>query len=995
MLIWVIPLALFGIFAAAIPLYRAARTQILSDVRKQVDGFAAITALSLQGFFKQRLNDLDAVAESSLFRDYYKNKEYGLSEEAEAYRKDIAAYLLAFRGRTRAYESVRFFDASGRIVVDSTAGSVLAPPAADLFQRIKEQPMGGQFRSTIQPAAAGAYPHWDIGKPLYDDGERFRGAILMSCNLQEVEALLASHQAGEHGAAALVDSAGNVLAGSAGSQGPETLSGSQAILGTPWRVRTSALLEDFIGPLKRIRNLTVSVTLTCALVVMLLIFIQVRSLTAPIKDLTEASRRFGEGDLAHRVAIRGSDEIAELAQRFNAMAASLEERTGELESRLRQLSALKSLSDTVAHRLSREEIARVCLQAAAQGLSFDRGALYLTDADGGGQLRGCCVLNTQSMGLSDTMIRDERVPLGSNRILAWVARERKSVNIPDADADPRCTDPIIKKVRAEAFCAVPILVDDRVYGVIMVDRYESRQEITEEDVGALSLFCGAAGLAFKNLELFEGLRLSEARYRSVVDSSADAIIGLDADLRVAVWSIGARRIFGYAGEEMRGATIERLFAPGDYRRLLRHALEKGPLMNYEMRGRTSEGRALDLSLTWSGSGDGAEPQEWSLVVRDVTTEKAIHAHLVQTEKLSLTGQLLSGVAHELNNPLTNVIGYSEMLQQAPDAADLPTNMRQDLEEIALNAKRCAAIVDNLLLFVRKSRARKSALSLRTTVRETLHLLKYGLEKQEHIQVETDLEKGLPRVLGNLQQLEQVLLNIVQNACQAMRGQEAEKKIKISARHEGGKVLLEICDSGPGVSLADRKRILEPFFTTRDEGTGLGLAICARIIREHGSELECESSPLGGACFRMRLPVADKLAAREKPRRKAAPIRDQRVLVVDDEQAVLTLMERMLSAAGHRVDIARSGREALRRLQEARYDLVVTDLHLGGMEGRHVATAAMRSKPAPAVLLVTGDVTKHEFPPGHPLERLPVLAKPFTLERFRAAVDEVLLRGKAA
>ena len=367
--------------------------------------------------------------------------------------------------------------------------------------------------------------------------------------------------------------------------------------------------------------------------------------------------------------------------------------------------------------------------------------------------------------------------------------------------------------------------------------------------------------------------------------------------------------------------------------------------------------------------------------------------LVQAEKMSALGLLVSGVAHELNNPLAGVVGYSQLLLRS--GAD--ERVRQGLEKINREAERCKRIVQNLQTFARKRKPQKDRVGVNGILESTLELRSYQL-KVDNIGVEMALDPEVPMIQADFHQLQQVFLNIVINAHQAMKQTGRPGMLHVSTRYRDGMVVAEIRDNGPGIAPEDLGRIFDPFFTTKEvgQGTGLGLSICYGIVQEHQGWIGARNAPTGGAIFSVALPVADLDAPPERVEQPApepvAPSAIKRnILVVDDELAILDILRQVLRADGHRVDTALNGAVAMRKIDAERYDVIISDLRMPGMSGQELYEAILHRDPSLAkrVLFSTGDVVNTET--NAFLERCGnnYLQKPFEIDALRRAVHDVL------
>ena len=376
--------------------------------------------------------------------------------------------------------------------------------------------------------------------------------------------------------------------------------------------------------------------------------------------------------------------------------------------------------------------------------------------------------------------------------------------------------------------------------------------------------------------------------------------------------------------------------------------------------------------------------------------------LVQAEKMSVVGQLVSGVAHELNNPLAGVLGYSQLLLRM----DLSEEVRRGLNKIESEAERCRRIVQNLLIFARKNKPQKRPVDLNSLLESVLELKAYPL-KVENIRVERDMEPDLPRPMADASQLQQVVMNIVHNAQQAMSEKKGSGVLTVRTRHTDGRIRLEIGDTGPGIAPENLTRIFDPFFTTKEvgQGTGLGLSICYGIIQEHRGRIWAESRLGEGSTFYMEIPVQGEEAAASVQLANAGTPRSKeesrvastgRILVVDDEPSIIDILYDVLRLDGHQIETALNGRLALSKLQSGLFDVVISDLRMPGMSGQELYRFLCQSESALAnrIIFTTGDVASQDTQVFLQECRSPYLQKPFNLNEVRRLVQELLSSRKA-
>ncbi|MCC7181199.1 MAG: response regulator [Acidobacteria bacterium] len=506
---------------------------------------------------------------------------------------------------------------------------------------------------------------------------------------------------------------------------------------------------------------------------------------------------------------------------------------------------------------------------------------------------------------------------------------------------------------------------------------------------------GAVADAAPFARFFEGAH--EGFYIGTLDEAASTTFAANAHLKL---------ILGYPpelpDEQVRAFDPPRFVDPEARASLLGRLRKAGSVSDHLLRL-----RRLDNSIAWvevTASAEPGAPGEGlrvEAILRDVGERRKlddqsrdIQAQLLQAEKMAALGHTISGVAHELNNPLATILSWAERLSdQPPDE-----KTRRGLAVILGEAERAARIVRNLLTFARKRQSTRAMVDVNQVVKETLALRTYE-QRVSNITLIEALASGLPQVFADAHQIKQVLLNLVINAEQAMLTAHGRGTLVVRTWHdpEKGHVLLEINDDGPGVSPEVESRIFDPFFTTKEvgKGTGLGLSVAYALVQEHGGRIWVKSEGPTGASFFVELPVAMRPApaAGAAPPPPASPSLDQfkgaRVLVVEDEPALAVAVSEALGDAGFVVDRAGDGEEGLTRLAEQSYELIVCDLKMPRIDGMQFYRAMAAATPALArrVIFVTGDVA------GTDAERFLEetgcrwLSKPFRLgDLLRAARD---------
>jgi two-component system NtrC family sensor kinase len=469
-------------------------------------------------------------------------------------------------------------------------------------------------------------------------------------------------------------------------------------------------------------------------------------------------------------------------------------------------------------------------------------------------------------------------------------------------------------------------------------------------------------------------------------------------------------MFGYASEtaveDVRPFDLERFVDPQAREAFTARLTRDRSLSDYLLRLRRADRSPMWVEVTAHAQPDG-DGLRVEALMRDVSERKRLedqardlYHQLLQAEKLAALGQTISGVAHELNNPLATILTWSERLVERPTADE---QLKRGLDTILAEAERAARIVRNLLTFARKRNTTRAMVDVNQVIRETLTLRAYE-QRLNNISIIDALASGLPQVFADPHQLQQVLLNLIINAEQAMLGAHGRGTLILRTWYEPDQeaVILEVNDDGPGVPEDLLPRIFDPFFTTKEvgKGTGLGLTVAYAIIQEHGGRLTAKSPKGGGASFYIELPVSEAGLAQALPKppdRTFAPpaaAAGSAVLVVDDEVALGNAVAEALADAGFQVDRAMDGLEALERVGTRAYDLIICDLKMPRLNGpAFYRELERRNAPLTRrIIFVTGDVA------GTDAERFLEetgcrwLPKPFRLrDLLRTASDLIAAR----
>jgi len=518
---------------------------------------------------------------------------------------------------------------------------------------------------------------------------------------------------------------------------------------------------------------------------------------------------------------------------------------------------------------------------------------------------------------------------------------------------------------------------------------------------------------------------SEDKYRNLFNDASDGILIVDAAaLTVLETNEAGSRLFAMDARDLTTRTFLQLCPALAPRReeLAGHpeqfceALECAETLQLPRPDGTSaiaEGRAVPVRYA------GRDAIQISL--RDLSERTRLEQRMRQTEKLSALGQLISGVAHELNNPLAIVMGRAQLMM-ARDNVD--PKIKTDLALMNHESERASKIVQRLLAFARPQPPEKNHLQLNELIEQVAELLEVDTRNQR-IQLVLELDRALPKTMADAHQIEQVLMNLAQNAKQAMlEDKKARARVlRIRTEIKHGAIRISVIDNGPGIPPQNLGKIFDPFFTTKPTGvgTGLGLSICFSILKEHGGNLFVQSEVGRGAAFTMELPiVAPEIKPATAPAAASAsepvPVPDQkshapsasqsalvkgnghdphakkpRILLVDDEPAIAGVLSELLSGNDYDVQSATNGQEALDLLNSGAFDLIISDLKMPGMDGRELYKKVQQQHPRllRRIIFLTGDTVSKDTRQFLDDLKTPWLCKPFNISEVESTVRSSL------
>ena len=673
-----------------------------------------------------------------------------------------------------------------------------------------------------------------------------------------------------------------------------------------------------------------------------------------------------------------SKNEVQLAETMAAQAAVAIEHAqlyDEMTRRLAEARVLQEVMMAAASTLDFDRVLSGTIEALHRTLGIEKLGFFLPAEDG---TTIVCHPATVGFTIADGNLH---IPMEGSA-LGWVVHNGKPLLIPNVKDASHYYD--LDKDTQSEMC-VPVLLNKKVVAVLNAESTRLNA-FDQEDLRFFSAIAAELAVALQNARLFEEIRTAEANYRDLFDNANDFIFTVDGNFRISSANKVVLKSTGYSPDEIIGMNVIQ-FVPTEHRPKLFSLLKKRlastqSSATFELPVRGKDQRETILEVTIRVQRSGNRLVSIHCIARDITQRRKLEQQLRQTEKLSTIGKLVAGVAHELNNPLTSIIGFASLLQES----GLPSGPQEDLKVIFRQAQRARVIVRDLLTFARKIDLETEAVDINEVIQASLSLMKTHLQGQ-NIQVTSSLDFGLPQTVADPHQLEQVFVNLITNAVQVLATIAEPRQLRIESRQLENTILLKFMDNGPGIEEEIIHRIFDPFFSTKQvgEGTGLGLSICFGIISEHKGRIWMENSPKGGAIFYVELPIVSvKEAPSTKPEQipsitaLALPQNPLNILAIDDEPPLLNLLSRVLTKLGHTVDTAPNGETAFKKIKAQDYDLLICDVLMPDILGPQLYEQVTQEFPqlADNFIFITGNVVDIDTRLFLEESGLPWLPKPF-------------------
>ncbi|HET9490506.1 MAG TPA: response regulator [Methylomirabilota bacterium] len=518
--------------------------------------------------------------------------------------------------------------------------------------------------------------------------------------------------------------------------------------------------------------------------------------------------------------------------------------------------------------------------------------------------------------------------------------------IPESEAPPSSELP--------ALVTCPIRDAEGPLGYLVVDNRASGRAIDPRERELLEMLSEYLAIAVRNSRLYTEIATTKRSLEDLIASAGDAIIAVTRDDRIEGWNPTAERIFVRPVAEALGRPITDFLPSGPYAEAKRRLAEGSHAHTFEVTS-SPAGRPQTLVVTLSALGGGQGEFEGLIaIVHDITMQREVEGQLQQSEKLSALGQLAGGIAHDFNNLLQAILGYTQLMKQNLSDENLVSRSLKILESAALDG---SETVRRIQQFARlRPDEQFVVLDVNQIVHDAVAIIRPRWEEKtahENRPLDLRLELGtVPAANGRPAALTEMCTNLLLNAIDAMPN---GGRLTVTTRTDKrGWVVLTVADTGIGMSETVRRRIFEPFFSTKGEaGSGLGLAMVYSIVKRHGGEIRVDSEPGKGTTFTITLPAATEALSEQRAPDQEGPRRLARVLMVDDDPQVLSTLAELLSTLGHTITQAKSGPVALELYTPGRFDVVLSNVGMAGMNGWEFAGRLREVDASVPILFITG------------------------------------------
>ncbi|MEN8779696.1 MAG: ATP-binding protein [Desulfobacterales bacterium] len=714
-------------------------------------------------------------------------------------------------------------------------------------------------------------------------------------------------------------------------------------------------------------------------------------------------------------------EKRELIRTIQSQKAAAHEHLDQLSARYSNAQLVQEIGQATSTMIKIDALISAVIGTVSKRLDFDRGVILLANTektrleyiDGFGYSKG-----------HEKLLRNNRFHLDRPKARGFFVRaflDQKPFLMQDVQSDQdklsRRSLAMALEMGVKSLICVPIVYEKESFGILAVDTVKSKRLLTQSDINLLMGVASQTAISIANARSFSKLQVSEEKYRSILESIDDGYFEVDLTGNLTFLNESTCRMLGYERHELLGM---------NYSQFMDTLTSEKVFRTFNAVYRTGEAtRALDWKMLRKDKSDcfvqalvslicnpAGEPIGFRGLARDVTgqilAEKermVLEARLQQAEKMKAIGTLAGGVAHDLNNVLSGIVSYPELLLM-----DLPEDspLRKPIITIQKSGEKASAIVQDLLTLARRGVAVSQVINLNQVVDDYLKSAEYVKMRAMYSEVDIKVETtpNLLNMIGSPVHISKSLMNIVNNAAEAMPA-GGEIRIKTENRYvdhpvkgydaiaAGEYVVLSVSDDGIGISAADIERIFEPFYTKKvmgRSGSGLGMAVVWGTVKDHKGYIDVKSRPKRGTTFTLFFPVTRKALSRKNepfPREKYMG-RNESILIVDDVAEQREIASELLKKLGYTATSVPSGEAAVDYLKTARVDLVILDMIMEpGMDGLETYRKILSLNPGQKAIIASGFSETGLVREVQRLGAGVYVKKPYTTEEIGVAVHRVL------
>ncbi|HOO37065.1 MAG TPA: response regulator [Deltaproteobacteria bacterium] len=719
-------------------------------------------------------------------------------------------------------------------------------------------------------------------------------------------------------------------------------------------------------------------------------------------------------------------ENREFKKQIEEQSLSAEMLINESNARFNDATLARELGQAISRSLDIDNLLKTVMHILKSRLDFERGSVFLANEQMTRLIykAGYGINQEQEAYLRNVQLHLDKP--GSKGPIVVSFKERKPFFIDNSDSIyselSQRSKELLHLSKSNSFICVPIVFKDEPLGVLAVDREKSTVPLKQKDLDLLMVIAPQIAISINNIRMFEKMQSSEEKYRVLVESANSIIMRLDTQGRITFLNKYGQEFYGYSEKEILGKNALGLILPNidssgkDFSAIFSDFLAH-PERHENFENENIRRNREKVWVSWSNKAicdrDGSLA-EILCVGNDITErkkaeqeKKSLELQLVRSQKMEAIGTLAGGVAHDLNNILSGIVSYPEiLLMEVQD--DSP--MRKSLEVIKRSGEKAAAIVQDLLTLARRGVSVSNVVNLNSIIEEYFKSPEYSKLVQYHPLVTFDfhLEDELSNVLGSSVHLSKTLMNLVSNAAEAMpkggtitvstKNKSVEQAINgYDVIGKGEYVVMSVADSGIGISPEDVKRIFEPFYSKKEmgrSGTGLGMAVIWSTVKDHQGYIDVKTEVGSGTQFDLYFPVTGmEMKAQDLKQPIQAYKGTEKILVVDDVAEQREIAKEFLGKLGYQVDVACSGEEALAYLKDRKADLVLLDMIMDpGMDGLATYEKILEMNERQKAIIVSGFSESDRVKQALSLGAGAYVKKPYVLHDIARSVREELDKG---